>query len=72
MSGMVVDNWRNEKGGFENEWMVCSLCGCQTEVYMRYSIPTGASMILCKGCLNDAIKSIDNHYVAYMKDNKPL
>ena len=72
MFGTVVENWRDKDGGFDNEWMVCDICRCQTEVYMNYIIGGRGKIRLCKGCLNNAIKSIDNHYVAYMKDNKPL
>jgi len=66
---IVKENFRDEDGNWENNELLCSVCGKISEAYMKYAIEitNNINIYLCKGCLDNAIQSINNHYQAHMK-----
>ena len=67
MLSIVTENWRDENGNWEDENLLCHVCGGITEAYMVYGLDDYNPLRVCKGCLSKGIESIDNRYQAHMK-----
>jgi hypothetical protein len=67
MLSIVKENFRDEDGNWENDGLLCHICGFISEAYMSYQINAYNKVYVCKGCLSKGIESINNHYQAHMK-----
>lgn len=65
----IVENFRDADGNFDDNWLSCSMRGCLTEVYVKFNVRY-ENLLVCKGCLSEAIKSIDKHLIDHMKESK--
>lgn len=70
----VVENWRDAEGNHRDPWCLCSFCGGITEAMVKFDsdVGYGSSLQICKGCLSNMIKSINDCYIDHMRYIKAM
>jgi len=59
-----ISNPRTPGGGFKHPDLICGKCGCVTSAYIELSVVDNGcdvfhGIILCKGCLDKGIQTIN-------------
>lgn len=65
---MIFENFRDENGNYSSDENTCSLCEKQSEVYKVLKVLEHGYLMLCKTCLSNFIKEIDDAYIKKMSE----